>query len=209
MSKQNARSWKLVAITTAVMVGAAVLILNVGASAHKGSVAAPAQQSPTTSSKPSGSPKGSTSPSPSNTCGMKPPAVCTASPPNCVPNVNCPKPSGSASASTGTSPSPSTSPTPGGGSTYKSTITLKYVDDKEVFKGRVDSKSVCEKGRRVDLFEVTPGKDTNLGHTLTARKGKYKIPFPNANGRYYSKVKKSTPSRNTTCKGAQSKTISV
>ena len=183
MSKQTARSWKLVAITTTVMVAAAVLILNVGASAHRGTVAGPTQQSPSASSKPSGSPKGSTSPSPTSTCGMKPPAVCTASPPNCVPNVNCPPASSSPSAKPSTSASPSTSPTPGGGSTYKSTITLKYDGDKEVFKGTVDSKSVCEKGRRVDLFEVTPGKDTNLGHTITVKKGKYKIPFPNANGR--------------------------
>jgi hypothetical protein len=56
---------------------------------------------------------------------------------------------------------------------------------------------------------VAPGKDTNLGHSVTARKGKYTIPLPNAKGRYYTKVKKSTPSRNLTCKGAQSKTISV
>jgi hypothetical protein len=61
----------------------------------------------------------------------------------------------------------------------------------------------------VDLFEVAPGKDKALGHTLTAGKGKYTIPFPNANGRYYTKVKKSTPSRDLSCKGAQSKTITV
>ena len=45
--------------------------------------------------------------------------------------------------------------------------------------------------------------------TVTVKKGKYKIPFPNANGRYYSKVKTSMASKNVTCKGAQSKTISV
>jgi hypothetical protein len=73
----------------------------------------------------------------------------------------------------------------------------------------VDSVGSCEKGRRVNLFEVSPGKDTALGHTVTVKKGKYTIPFPDANGRYYTKVKKSMASRDLSCKGAQSKTISV
>jgi hypothetical protein len=61
----------------------------------------------------------------------------------------------------------------------------------------------------VNLFKVAPGKDKALGHTLTANKGKYTIPYPDAKGRFYTKVKQSTASRNLTCKGAQSKTISV
>jgi hypothetical protein len=105
--------------------------------------------------------------------------------------------------------SPSTSPKPGGGSTEKSKISIDYSSKTETFKGRVDSVSACEKGRRVDLFKVSPGKDTNLGHTVTVKKGKYKIPFPNAKGRFYTKVKTSKSGKNLTCKGAQSKTISV
>lgn len=206
MSKQTARSWKLVIITTTVMVAASVLILNVGASAHRGKAAPVVQQSASASasSKPSGSPKASATP-PSNCQQVGPTCI-----PTCAPMVN-PCPSGSppkSSPSTGSSPTASTSPTPGGGDTYKSTISIAYSNKRDSFKGRVDSRSVCEKGRRVDLFEVSPGKDTNLGHTVTLKKGKYKIPFPNPNGRYYTKVKKSTPSRNVTCKGAQSKTIS-
>jgi hypothetical protein len=196
MSKKTARSWKWMILTTTALVAGVVLVLNVGASAHLGSPASPAQPSGSTSPKASASPSPSKSPFP-------PP------PPSCVPMVDCDTASPSAKPSTSAKPSPSTSPTPGGGTTEKSKISIKYNGKNESFKGAVDSVGKCEKGRRVDLFEVSPGKDTNLGHTVTLKKGKYTIPFPDANGRYYTKVKKSTPSRNLTCKGAQSKTISV
>lgn len=199
MSKKNARSWKLLIATTTVMVAGIVLILNVGASARLGSRAAGAGlQSPSASS--TKKPTTSTSPSPASSGPV----------PSCVPMVTCKSPAASGSPSThpSTSTSPSTSPTPGGGTTYKSSISIDYNNKKDSFTGRVDSKSVCEKGRHVVLFQVTPGKDTNEGHTVTVKKGKYVIPFPKPNGRYYTKVKASTPARNTKCKGATSKTIS-
>jgi hypothetical protein len=111
--------------------------------------------------------------------------------------------------STSTSPTASTSPKPGGGDTYSAKLSIDYSKKKESFVGKVDSKSICQKARRVDLFKIAPGKDQNLGHALTNNKGKYRIPYPDANGRFYAKARKFTPERNTTCKGATSKTISV
>ena len=181
-------------VTTIVMVAATVLVLNVGASALGGANGGAGAQ--VQSSSPSSSAKASTSPSPADTCTPGPD-------PLCIPGDESSSPSSS------TSPSASTSPTPGGGDTEKSKISIDYSNKSDSFKGRVDSVNSCEKGRRVDLFKVSPGKDTNLGHGVTAKRGKYTIPYPRANGRFYTKVKKSTPSRNLTCKGAQSKTISV
>jgi hypothetical protein len=199
MSKQTARSWKLVVATTTVLMAGALLVLNFGAAPSLGSPAASArhaavaQPSGSSSPKSSTSPKASTSPSPEDTCTPGPDPLCI--------------PGDESSAPASSSPSPSTSPTPGGGTTYKSEISIDYSKKKDSFVGKVDSKTVCEKGRRVDLFKVSPGKDQNLAHTLTQKKGKYVIPFPKPNGRFYTKVRKSTADRKTTCKGAQSKTI--
>lgn len=193
MSKKNARSWRLLITTATVLVAGTILVLNVGASANvTGSGPVPMIQQ---SSSPSGG-QPSASPSPEDTCDPGPDPIC-------IPGESSAPPSSSPSAS------PSTSPNPGGGDTHKSKITIDYNNKKDSFVGKVDSRSICVKARRVDLFEVAPGKDQNRGHSLTNNKGKYRIPFPDADGRFYTKAKKSTPERNTTCKGATSKTISV
>lgn len=194
MSKRNARSWRLVLIATTAMVMAIVLVLNVGASADvegSGPLAPAIQQSP------SGSAKASASPSPEDTCDPGPDPIC-------IPEEE-EEPSGSTSPSA----SPSGSPNPGGGDTHKAKVTIEYKKKNESFVGKVDSKAICQRARRIDLFEVAPGKDQNRGHSLTNNKGRYRIPFPDADGRFYTKARKSTPERNTTCKGATSKTISV
>jgi hypothetical protein len=201
MSKKTARSWRLVLTTSTAMVLGIVLALNVGASADvrgSGPVAdGPTQQSPSASPgrSPSGSPARSPSPSPEDTCSPIPPPICeneTSAPPSASPSA-----------------SPSTSPGPGGDETYRAKISIDYNKRKESFVGKVDSRAVCSKARRVDLFEVAPGKDQNRGHALTNNKSKYTIPFPDADGRFYTKARKSTPERNTTCKGAISKKIAV
>jgi hypothetical protein len=195
MSKKNARSWRLVVTGTAVMIVAGILVLNVGASANvTGSGPIPQAQP---SGSPSGSARPSASPSPEDTCNPGPDPIC-------IPEEE-ESPSGSAKPSA----SPSGSPNPGGGDTHSAKVTIDYNKKNESFVGKVDSKAVCEKARRIDLFEVAPGKDQNRGHALTNNKGRYRIPFPNANGRFYTKARKFTPDRNTTCKGATSKTISV
>lgn len=185
-------------MSTAVMVAGIVLVLNVGASADVGGtgpVPASLQSgSPSAKASASGSASPKT-PSPEDTCSPIPPPICE--------NESSAPPSSSVS------PSTSTSPNPGGGDSHSAKISIDYNKKKDSFVGGVDSKSICEKARRIDLFEVAPGKDQNLGHALTNNKGKYRIPFPKANGRYYTKARKSTPERNTTCKGATSKTISV
>ena len=191
MSKRNARSWRLVLTATTLMVAAGVLILNVGASANVTGSGSVAQRQP--SASPSRSP--SAEPSPEDTCSPVPPPICE--------NESSAPPSGSPSAS------PSGSPDPGGGDTHKAKISIRYNNKNESFIGKVDSKAICQRARRVDLFEVAPGKDQNRGHALTNNKGRYRIPLPQANGRFYTKARKSTPERNTTCKGATSKTISV
>jgi hypothetical protein len=197
MSKKNARSWRLVIVSTTAMVAGCILVLNVGASANvTGSGPVPMAQ-------PSGSASASTSAKPSASQSTSSgPGV-----PSCVPMVTCEEEQPSASASV--SPSTSTSPNPGGGDTYKSKVTIDYNKKKESFVGKVDSKAICGKARRVDLFEVSPGKDQNRGHGVTNNKSKYAIPFPKANGRFYTKARKSEPDRNTTCKGATSERISV
>jgi hypothetical protein len=200
MSKKNARSWKLLVTTTAVLVSAGVLVLNVGASANVTGTGPVAQQS----ASPSGSASGSARPSASQSSSSGPGV------PSCVPMVNCPSStSPSARPSTSGSPTATSSPDPGGDDTYTAKISIDYSNRKDSFVGKVDSKAICQKARRVDLFEVAPGKDQNLGHALTNNKGKYRIPYPKANGRFYTKARKFTPDRNTTCKGATSKTISV
>jgi hypothetical protein len=198
MSKKNARSWRLVVTSTALMVVAGILVLNVGASANVTGAGPIPQAQPSGSASASASPRPSSSPAPEDTCNPGPS-------PLCIPGEEEP----SASASTGPSPSPSGSPNPGGGDTHSARISIDYNKKKDAFVGKVDSKAVCSKARRVDLFEVAPGKDQNRGHALTTNKSKYTIPFPKANGRFYTKARKSTPNRNTTCKGAESKKISV
>jgi hypothetical protein len=191
MSKENARSWRLLLSAVTAMVMAIVVALNVGAAADV-SGGAPVQ--------------GQQSPSPSGTRSSSPPEeTCNPGPdPLCIPEEEEP----SASRSPSVSPSPSPSPG-GGGDTYKAKITIDYKEKNESFVGKVDSRAICQKARRIDLFEVAPGKDQNRGHSLTNNKGRYRIPFPDADGRFYTKARKSTPERNTTCKGATSKTISV
>ena len=196
MSKKNARSWKLVVMSTALMVVAGVLVLNVGASANVTGSGPIEQRQP--SGSPSGSARPSASPSPEDTCTPGPDPIC-------IPGEEEPSPSGSAAPSA----SPSGSPGPGGGDSHSAKISIDYNKNKKSFVGKVDSKAVCSKARRIDLFEVAPGKDQNRGHALTNNKSKYTIPFPKADGRFYTKARKSTPERNTTCKGATSKTISV
>lgn len=192
MSKRDARSWKLLIGSMTVMVSSVIVILNVGASADVGG------SGPIPQAMQSASPSGQSS-SPPNTCEPGPPVP----PPVCVPGEES-----SAPPSSSPSASPSTSPEPGG-NTHSAKISITYSNRQDAFKGKVDSKAVCQKARRVDLFEVAPGKDQNLGHALTNNKGKYRIPYPNANGRFYTKARKFTPERNTTCKGATSKRISV
>jgi hypothetical protein len=191
MSKKTVRSWRVVLTALTAMVLAIVMVLNVGASADvtgSGPIA-PARQSPSASASPS------QSPSPEDTCDPIPPPICE--------NETSAPPSGSPSTS------PSGSPDPGGGNTHKAKVSIKYKNGNESFVGKVDSKAICVRARRIDLFEVAPGRDQNRGHSLTNNRGRYRIPFPDANGRFYTKARKLEPNRNTTCKGAQSKTISV
>ena len=106
------------------------------------------------------------------------------------------------------SPSPSPSPTrDGGGGAAKcdSEITIAY--KKNRFKGKVTSDhNRCKKARAVKVKKK--GKKRPVGRSVTNRKGKWKVPEPDANGRYFAKVSKRKVG-NIVCKAAKSRTIRV
>lgn len=70
-------------------------------------------------------------------------------------------------------------------------ITLRYRANKQRFSGEVRSgKAVCERGRRVLLKrDRKKGRDRTVATTVSRRRGKYRIPLPDRNGRrFYTKA---------------------
>ena len=126
-----------------------------------------------------------------------------------------PTPSRSATPTQSSSPSPSpsqTTPPPPSIQTFDSRITIAYNGRRNVFTGRVTSESArCEAGRGVVVKKVKRGKDATVGKARTNRRGRYAVAERNAEGRYYSKVKRKQfagrNNRTIVCKPARSRTI--
>jgi hypothetical protein len=73
---------------------------------------------------------------------------------------------------------------------FDSEVSIRYNDNRGVFKGRVDSTSECEGDRRVVLFRVRPGEDKRVGSDTTSARGRWRIEKDNANGTFYVKVRR-------------------
>jgi hypothetical protein len=73
--------------------------------------------------------------------------------------------------------------------------------------------SECKAGRAVKVFEEKGKKDPTVGTAITNRKGKWKEPFPNADGKYYAKTGKANQVAENgdkiVCGPATSKTITA
>jgi hypothetical protein len=104
------------------------------------------------------------------------------------------------------SPSPTRSPDGGGAGKCDSEITIAY--KKNAFKGKVTSEnnSRCRKGRTVKVKQK--GKKGSVGRSVTNQKGKWKVPEPDADGRYFAQVAKRKVG-NIVCQAAKSRTIRV
>ena len=97
--------------------------------------------------------------------------------------------------------------------TCKSTITIAYESGRNPkFTGKVGSgEPMCKRARDVTVKKVKRGADLTVGKAVTNAKGVYNVPARNANGRFYSKVSKSTTENDdgerVTCQAARSKAI--
>ncbi|HEV2755145.1 MAG TPA: hypothetical protein VG318_05140 [Actinomycetota bacterium] len=94
--------------------------------------------------------------------------------------------------------------------TCKSTITIAYSG--RAFKGKVGSdEPMCKRARKVQVRKLKKGNDPLVGRAVTNAKGAYTVPEPNAKGRFYASVAKSTTENDdgdrVTCQAAKSKTI--
>jgi hypothetical protein len=101
--------------------------------------------------------------------------------------------------------SASPSPSPGGGAAKcDSKITIAYKRNR--FSGKVTSdNNRCAKGRSVKVKKVNAG---TVGRTVTNQKGKWKVPEPDANGRYFAVTSKRKAGK-IVCKAARSRKIRV
>lgn len=117
-----------------------------------------------------------------------------------------------------TSPSPTN--TAGGARECDSKINLNYNGPtrknpaRRQFSGRVQSaEDACETGRKVLLKkDARKGRDRTVDTTLTNDRGSYKIPVKRANGKYYAQTpqeKVAGDDGRVTCGGARSKPVRV
>lgn len=124
-----------------------------------------------------------------------------------------PSGSGSASGSSSEAPPDKEIPIPTAQAiSCKSTITIAYKQNR--FQGKVGSgENLCKDARRVTIKRVKRGTDPTVGRGVTNPKGAYKIPEPNANGKYYAQVAQSAVEnengQTVRCQRARSKAINV
>ena len=95
------------------------------------------------------------------------------------------------------SESPSPTPTSGQARNCDSGITLNYNGpnrknpERREFAGRVSSQEdECKVGRKVILKKKKKGRDRTIEATVTSKKGSYRMPVKRANGVYYAKTPK-------------------
>ena len=95
----------------------------------------------------------------------------------------------------------------------KSTITIAYRSSgKQAFTGKVGSgEPMCKRARKVTIKKVKKGTDPTVARAVTNAKGSYTAPEPNARGKFYAQVAKSTTENDdgesVTCQPARSETI--
>lgn len=179
-------------IALMICIGMVVLIIGGSGAIGQGLFDLPFAQQTT------GSPSGtrSASPSPTEECDLDP-----------LPPPVCPEPEPSESGSP--SPSPTNTADPGGEpQRHGSRISIRFNEDRSVFKGAVRSVARCERARNVVLRRVRDGRDPVVGKDVTSRTGKWKIRLPGADGRFYAKaLKKTIAQGDAVCRPARSKTI--
>lgn len=118
-----------------------------------------------------------------------------------------------------TSASPSPSDTEGQARRCDSEITINYRGpnrerpQRREFVGKVRSdEEACESGRRVILRKVRSGPDRRVDTTVTNDRGAWRIPVRRANGRYYAQTPEervASDEGRVTCGADRSKTIRV
>ncbi|MDQ4025651.1 MAG: hypothetical protein M3217_09220 [Actinomycetota bacterium] len=151
------------------------------------------------------SPSPSRSPSPSASGGGGPiPSIPPSIPPNPIPDTK------KAPGPAGLDPWEKVPVAAEQGTTCKSTITISYSG--RAFKGKVDSgEPMCKRARRVQIKKIKDGKDPTVARAVTNARGAYTAPEPNARGRFYAQVAKSTTENDdgdrVTCQAARSKAI--
>lgn len=93
-------------------------------------------------------------------------------------------------------------------------VSIRYRERVEIFAGGIGSSlEACQRGRRVLLKRVRPGRDPILGEDITGAYGNWYIPWDARRGRYYAKATKTTAADSSgatvTCLGDRSTTIRV
>jgi hypothetical protein len=105
-----------------------------------------------------------------------------------TPDDDCPSPR--PSSSDDPSPTPSHSPDPGPDK-FGSQTTIKHNDDRNVFKGSVNSaRGKCEKGRVVQLRKERPGQDKVLDRDRSNADGFWKLRHGIEEGQVYGFAKR-------------------
>ena len=96
--------------------------------------------------------------------------------------------------------------------TFQRTLTLKYLADTGVFKGKVSSpnpEACAAKYRRVDIFKKRSSGDKLIGSVLSQPNGSYSLRRAVRGGRFYSRVAGQSLPNKAECPVAVSPTIRV
>ena len=182
-------------VVAALMVVAALGVLNIGATARSSTECEP-------HGDPKPNPSGSASPSPTESDDPFPPSL-----PPILPTDE------------ETSASPSPSDSEGQARNCGSEITINYKGPNKQYPGRREftghvrsDEEACEAGRKVILKKHKSGPDQRVDTTVTNDNGRWRIPINRANGRYYARTpqeKVASDSGRVTCGADRSKSITV